>query len=427
MTGLLPRRAARATDPVRVGLCGLLGTGNLGNDGSLEAVLALLRAEYPDAEFGALCSGPDEIRSRFGVAATPLNWYRGEYRTATRAAIVGKLVGKIVDPVRIWAWVRRHDVVVVPGMGVLEGSLPLRPWGWPYSLLMLCLAGRATGTRVALVCVGADELARPLSRRIIVRAARLAHYRSFRDAPSRDAMRAMGLDAAAGDGVFPDLAFALPLPPEQPVRPRTVGVGVMALPADRSGGSPTGYLDGITEFVGRLLDDGYDVSLLTGDREDEAVASRIRADLRARRGDLGPDRLTATTPGSLTELMTLMRPLETIVATRYHNVVCALRLGKPTVSVGYAAKNDVLMAQMGMGDACQRTDSLDVSRLVEQFRAVRARGDAPGPSTADREREPAEGLRRQVTALVAAVFPAANRTPGIPGRGYTGRSSRGAA
>lgn len=41
-------RAARET-PVRVGVFGLLGSGNLGNDGSLEAVLGYLRTEHPDA------------------------------------------------------------------------------------------------------------------------------------------------------------------------------------------------------------------------------------------------------------------------------------------------------------------------------------------------------------------------------------------
>src|SRR5207248_1546058 len=50
---------------VRVGVFGLLGSGNLGNDGSLEAVLGYLRTEYPDARLGA-CSAP---RSRWSASA----------------------------------------------------------------------------------------------------------------------------------------------------------------------------------------------------------------------------------------------------------------------------------------------------------------------------------------------------------------------
>lgn len=400
MTTLYSGRASRRTAAPRVGFCGLLGTGNLGNDGSLEAMLALLRAEYPDAAFDCLCSGPGEVRTRFGLPATRLNWYRGEYCTATSGASLGaKLLGKLVDPVRVWAWVRRHDLVIVPGMGVLEGSLPVRPWGWPYSLLLVCLAGRLSGAGVALVSVGADELARPLSRRVIVWAARLARYRSFRDAGSREAMRAMGLDAAAHDEVYPDLAFALPAPPDEPVRERTVGVGVMALPGGGGTGPGADYLPRITEFVGRLLDSGYDVRLLTGDREDEAVAAGIRTELLSRRPDLTPERLTAATPATLTDLMVLMRPLEAIVATRYHNVVCALRLGKPTVSIGYAAKHDVLMAEAGLADACQRVDSLDVDRLVEQFHEVRAHRGTQAAVAAERDTPLTRALHRQVAAL----------------------------
>ena len=125
--------------PVHVGMFGLLGSGNLGNDGSLEAVLGYLRAEHPEAVVDALCGGPEVVAARYGIPATRLHWYRGEYRTASRAgAIAAKGLGKFVDAFRTAAWVRRHDVVIVPGMGVLEATLPLRPWGFPYSLFLLC-------------------------------------------------------------------------------------------------------------------------------------------------------------------------------------------------------------------------------------------------------------------------------------------------
>ena len=61
-----------------------------------------------------------------------------------------------------------------------------------------------------------------------------------------------------------------------------------------------------------------------------------------------------------------------IVATRYHNIVCALRLGKPLVSLGYAEKNDVLMTEMGVGRFCQHIERLDLDLLIEQFTHCRA-------------------------------------------------------
>ena len=43
----------------RVGLFGLLGTGNIGNDASMEAVLRYLRAEHSDAILDTMCRGPE--------------------------------------------------------------------------------------------------------------------------------------------------------------------------------------------------------------------------------------------------------------------------------------------------------------------------------------------------------------------------------
>jgi hypothetical protein len=59
-----------------------------------------------------------------------------------------------------------------------------------------------------------------------------------------------------------------------------------------------------------------------------------------------------------------------VVATRFHNIVCALKMGRPCISLGYAKKNDVLMADMGLGDFCQHVESLDLNVLTEQFTRV---------------------------------------------------------
>jgi polysaccharide pyruvyl transferase WcaK-like protein len=61
-----------------------------------------------------------------------------------------------------------------------------------------------------------------------------------------------------------------------------------------------------------------------------------------------------------------MADTDLVVATRYHNVVCALRMGRPTISIGYAEKNDVLLAEMGLGDYCQYIEDLDLERLKAQ-------------------------------------------------------------
>ena len=51
----------------------------------------------------------------------------------------------------------------------------------------------------------------------------------------------------------------------------------------------------------------------------------------------------------------------------------ALLFSRPTLSIGYAAKHDELMAEMGMSRYCQPARSLDVDRLIEQFTELESR------------------------------------------------------
>ena len=47
--------APGAAPAPRVGLFGLLGSGNIGNDASLDAVLGYLRSYHPDVVLDAMC------------------------------------------------------------------------------------------------------------------------------------------------------------------------------------------------------------------------------------------------------------------------------------------------------------------------------------------------------------------------------------
>ncbi|MFE1425584.1 polysaccharide pyruvyl transferase family protein [Streptomyces fungicidicus] len=394
--------------PVRVGVFGLLGSGNIGNDGSLEAVLGHLRAEHPDAVVDALCGGPEAVTARYGIPATRLNWYRGEYRTASRAgAVAAKGLGKFVDVVRTAAWTRRHDVVIVPGTGVLETTLPLRPWGFPYSLFLLCATGRLFGTRVALVGVGAAAIGNRPTRTLTRWSTRLASYRSYRDTLSRDAMRAMGVDTAR-DEVYADLVFALPTPraSEPAGPPGTVCVGVMDFHGsnderDRAEEIHRRYLDGTTRFVRALAGDGRPVRLLTGDELDVPVAGAIR-------DAVDSPLVTVARTASLADLMKEMAAADTVVATRYHNLVCALKVGTPTLAVSYSAKSDTLMAEMGLGEYCHPAREADADRILRQFRELERRSAEVRATLSERNLVVARRVRHQFAALSAALFPAAD-------------------
>ncbi|MDG4864151.1 polysaccharide pyruvyl transferase family protein, partial [Streptomyces sp. T-3] len=313
--------------------------------------------------------------------------------------------GKLVDAFRTAAWVRRHDVVIVPGMGVLEATLPLRPWGFPYSLFLLCASGRLLRTRVALVGVGADTISDRPTRALVRWSARLATYRSYRDALSRDAMRAMGVDTAR-DKVHPDLAFALPAPPPSaPSDPSgPVCVGVM----DFHGGNDDRaraeeihrrYLHETTRFVRTLVEDGRTVRLLTGDECDAPVVAAI---LDAVDSPL----VTAAETASLADLMKETAAAGTVVATRYHNLICALKAGTPTLALSYAAKSDALMDRMGLAAYCHPAREIDADRLLEQFRALEKRSAELRQTLAERNLAVAQQLAQQFTDLTTALFPA---------------------
>ncbi|MEU0510272.1 MULTISPECIES: polysaccharide pyruvyl transferase family protein [Amycolatopsis] len=384
----------------RIGFFGILGSGNLGNDGSLDAVLSYVRERYPDAELGFLAMGPEQLTARYGAPATHLQWYEPHAGDATGLPAAGlKVLGKLLDPFRTWAWVRNYDVVIVPGMGVLEATLPLRPWALPYSLFWLGVTARLTGTRVALVSVGADVVRKRATRWVITRAARLAHYRSYRDEHSRQAMARMGVDVSS-DAVFPDLAFGLADPEPRPST-GVVGVGVMAFRGgndDRARADEINraYLDTVKRFVRLLADEGRPIRLFTGDVADDEVLAEVIA--AAPGADIAAEPLT-----SLQDLMRQMAEVDVVVATRYHNVLCALKTAKPTLSLGYARKNDVLMSAMGLGEFCQSAREPDFDRLVAQFRELEDRREELTAILKERNRVMSERLERQFAIMSESV------------------------
>ena len=409
----------------RVGFVGLLGQGNLGNDGSLEATLAFLRSRHPDVEIDFLCSGPSEVTRRYGLRATRLHWNRHEYESVGGpGSLLVKALGKLVDPLRIALWLRKHDIAIVPGMGVLESVPPIRPWVWPYTLFLLCAAGRLQGRPVALVSVGADRSVSPATRWLVGRAARMAAYRSYRDAPSREALCSMGVDTSR-DGVYPDLVFALPNPeaPESPTG--VVGLGVMDYHggyADRGRGDEVHaeYVAAITRFADWLIGEGHKVRVLIGDHGDEPAARAVVAGVRARRPDLDDTAITAASPTTLGELQEEIAGVDTVVATRFHNIICAVKQAKPTISLGYAAKNEIMMESFGLGEFCQPLASLDIDLLIEQFTQMQARRGDLVPRMRAEAAANAEKLEEQFTILSRTVI--GERHPNA-GRALEGRAS----
>ena len=79
---------------------------------------------------------------------------------------------------------------------------------------------------------------------------------------------------------------------------------------------------------------------------------------------------------SLSVLMAEMAEAEVVVASRFHNVVCALKARRPVVSLGYAGKNADLLADFGLSGYDQPIDAFDVDRVLAQVELAAGRGRA---------------------------------------------------
>jgi polysaccharide pyruvyl transferase WcaK-like protein len=364
-------------DVPKIALFGLFGCGNLGNDGSLEAILTALRQLIPAAKFTVICDDPDFIGRKFDVDAVPIMRKRNRGNLNTEpGGKIRKLVDMIIDIGPTLNFVRKYDIVIIPGTGILD-DFGERPVGMPFQILKWSLAFRFWRKKLAFVSIGAGPIHHPVSCILMKSAARIAHYRSYRDQQSKDFMAGIGLDAARNDPVYPDVAFLLPKP--NPARtakgknPRpTIGIGMMAYfgwYGFKDGGKAIhlDYIRKMTEFAGYLLDHDFDVRFLTGELSDMSAIEDVISGLREKWAKTIDDRVEVEPAYSLHDLMKQIAKTDLVVATRFHNIVCSLKMGKPTISLGYAKKNDVLMESVGFGAYCQHVDHLDVDMLIAQF------------------------------------------------------------
>jgi polysaccharide pyruvyl transferase WcaK-like protein len=364
------------SQPVRVAAYGYFGMGNIGNEGSLRAFVDYVRTRHPEATLSCYASGPDQVEREHGVPATQLMSYRADPGRTGPLVLAAKAASRLRDVPRTFRMMGDVDVLVVPGTGVLETKLVATPWGLPYWLFLAALACRLRGRAVVLLNVGAETPVHPVTRWLYRWTVRLATRCTYRDEASRDAVRSMGVRGRL-DGVYPDLAFRLPTPEVGPERPGHVVLGVMAFqggPDDpsRGPGMVRAYVARASELVKRLVDEGRTVTIVVGDLADHDLATEIVGAVRAGRRDLAAGQVSVSDATTVQAIMREMGVAEVVLASRFHNVICALKMTRPTVSLGYAEKNAHVLAEFGLDRFNQPMESWDVDRLVEQVAEVRS-------------------------------------------------------
>lgn len=350
--------------PTRVGIWGVFGHGNYGNEATLEAFLAQL--DPSRFRPTVLTTDPERTTELHGVPAqlvgAPFSAGGSGIRRAFHA-----LTNRLAYLRGAFRAVSVQDAIVIAGTGGLEMA---GPFGTPFEIWALAVAARLRRRPYLLLDVGVDRLD-GVARFFAGHAGRLSTYRSYRDARARDNMHANGVAAAANDPVVTDMAFAL-TPTIEPHRDESlvvVGVIDYHAPVPDAEAVYESYLQRVTQLLSLLTDAGHRVVLVVGDDEDRTTAEAIHA----RAGDDRVSLSAARTPAELTQLMSTA---SAVIATRYHTLIMSLLARTPVVSIGYSGKHQAMLEQFGLPDNHQDAGEFDPAQVAEQTAQCIADGAA---------------------------------------------------
>lgn len=394
--------------PPRIALLGQFGVGNFGNDGSLEAMIRTLARICPEAELTVICTEPEVVAETFGVKTIKLTRPDIALPWLERAnRLLGRLPYKLYGPVRAFRKLAGFDIVVLPGTGAFD-DFGDTPFGMPYVFFKWMAMARLRGCAVAFVSIGAGPAYHRLSRSFFSGASRCATYRSFRDGISRDFVSSLGVDTGC-DQVFPDLAFGLPVAPplkRDATAPLTVGLGVMNYRGRTGEGTQIydGYIAKLARFAEYALGRGFAVRLMLGQDNDHVAVVDLTARLRLSLSEAQLARVLYEPSSSLHDVMAQMQATDVIVATRFHNVVCALRVGMPLISLGYLEKHDVLAADVGLADYCTDVEQFEVEWLISRLERLLEEREARAAQVRATVERYLDELSAQETMLVERVL-----------------------
>lgn len=381
MTDDCPANHQTETSAHAILICGV-GTGNIGNDASLAVARRLLMSYLPDVRLVLATPFIDGAREVTDLPVIPVRQDLTVHRALpSRAAIIRAIVSAERKRLsRVWHRIRENDAIIVSGTGIFD-DFGERPWNMPYALLSWAVLARLAGRPFIFLAVGAGPVHNLVSRMEFILAARLATSVTYRDEGSRRFMA--GIGAARSDArVCPDLAFGFRTPQFQPARPMlksiTIGVGVMSYGGWSKLGEGQVYRDYVGCLVGtvnRLLAEGHRVRFLVGQPCDVPVAMDvIEGCSAAAKTDLEMPEID-----SFERLLKVISETDLIIATRYHNVVAALLMHRPVVSLSYAPKNADLLSYFGLSAFDRSIESASpqwVLNRVSEYRSGQAALDA---------------------------------------------------
>jgi polysaccharide pyruvyl transferase WcaK-like protein len=130
------------------------------------------------------------------------------------------------------------------------------------------------------------------------------------------------------------------------------------------------YLANLLVLAQWLLARDYDVRLIIGEVSDRTVLEEFKSLLKASFGAYNGERIIDEPALSVEQLLPQIAATDIVVATRFHNILLALLLNKPVISISFHHKCTSLMSEMGLSEYCHDINHMNADRLIEQFQDV---------------------------------------------------------
>ena len=402
----------------KISLFGHFGQINFGNESTLQAILYHLHRHIPDAETTCICTYPDVTTRTYNIDAVPMTgvfvkplWLRGN----PAARFLRKII--IGIPSELYRWLaairilKGMGMLIVPGTGLLTDVCGLSGWG-PYTMFKWSLVAKLCRCKLLFVSVGAGPVYSALGKYFVKSALSLADFRSYRDNASLEYLKGIGFPTNS-DRVYPDLVFSLPEAViandnSEKKRRSVVGLGLMEYYGKPSVDSPgnaiyLAYLENLVVFLRWLLAHEYDARLLIGDVGDRRVTEEFKSLLKERSLIYDEARIIDEPVSSVEHLISQLAATDIVVATRFHNVLLALLLNKPVISISFHHKCASLMSEMGLGEYCHDINHMNAGRLIEQFQDVERNAEKLKPVIRQKVEQSRKALDEQYSLIFKGV------------------------
>lgn len=406
----------------KIGVFSHGGTKNLGDEALLAAVIQNVRMRVACATVIGFTINPSDTRERHGIPCFPIRCSgndapqtssnesskrSGPQQPEEKSALNGvKSWIKAIPGLRSVVMALRSAAEILVAIArepkfllesyrrlkgvellLVAGSQQLNDgyggaWGFPYTLYKWTLLSKLTGTKVAILSVGAGPITSPLSKFFFKRVLNMVNYRSYRDAISSRLMESLGIK---GDHpVFPDLvySFQLPAPNQATKEEQRVIVGTNPVPFFDGRYWPTSDPARYNEYVKKLatfaewLDKSQHSVLFfpTQTRADALTINDIRQSMNG--SGHSASMLAGREIKTIEDLVSEISRADLIVANRYHGILISLMMNKPVLGIAYHEKSRALLAQVGQGEYVLDIANFKSEELIERFGKLEANAPA---------------------------------------------------